>query len=113
MQIADFGMARDLEESDYYISQGGKVPVKWTAPEVGLEYTMPFPLYISCFITSLSFCDGQIIFRHPTLRSIPLPAMCGALVYCCLRSGAWDTNHLKNILTLRYINRIVNIMLVL
>ena len=43
MQIADFGMARDLEESDYYISQGGKVPVKWTAPEVGLQYTIPFP----------------------------------------------------------------------
>ena len=47
MQIADFGMARDLEESDYYISQGGKVPVKWTAPEVGLEYIMPFPLSLA------------------------------------------------------------------
>ena len=47
MQIADFGMARDLEESEYYISQGGKVPVKWTAPEVGLEYTMPFPLSLT------------------------------------------------------------------
>ena len=33
-QIADFGMARDLEESTYYTSQGGKIPVKWTAPEV-------------------------------------------------------------------------------
>ena len=27
-------MARDLEESEYYTSQGGQVPVKWTAPEV-------------------------------------------------------------------------------
>ena len=27
-------MARDLEESNYYISQGGQIPVKWTAPEV-------------------------------------------------------------------------------
>ena len=34
MQISDFGMARDLEESDYYVSRGGKIPVKWTAPEV-------------------------------------------------------------------------------
>ena len=33
-QIADFGMARDLNESNYYVSHGGKVPVKWTAPEV-------------------------------------------------------------------------------
>ena len=27
-------MARDLEEGTYYVSHGGKVPVKWTAPEV-------------------------------------------------------------------------------
>ena len=34
MQISDFGMSRDLAQEDYYISHGGKVPVKWTAPEV-------------------------------------------------------------------------------
>lgn len=34
LQIGDFGMARDIEsESDYYRSQGGIIPVKWTAPE--------------------------------------------------------------------------------
>ena len=33
VQIADFGLSRDLHYQDYYISQGGKVPVKWTAPE--------------------------------------------------------------------------------
>ena len=33
-QIADFGLSRDLEDEDYYISQGGKIPIKWTAPEV-------------------------------------------------------------------------------
>ena len=33
-QIADFGMSRDLSDSDYYVSQGGKIPIKWTAPEV-------------------------------------------------------------------------------
>jgi len=27
-------MARDLQEQDYYVSKGGKIPVKWTAPEV-------------------------------------------------------------------------------
>jgi len=30
-KIADFGMSRDF---NYYITSGGKVPVKWTAPEV-------------------------------------------------------------------------------
>ena len=32
-QIADFGMSRALKDTDYYVSRGGKIPVKWTAPE--------------------------------------------------------------------------------
>ena len=34
IQIIDFGMARDLLREDYYMSSGGMIPVKWTAPEV-------------------------------------------------------------------------------
>jgi len=34
LQIADFGMARDVSDDIYYMSSGGKIPVKWTAPEV-------------------------------------------------------------------------------
>ena len=34
LQIADFGMSRDLQDDDYYKSSGGQVPIKWTAPEV-------------------------------------------------------------------------------
>ena len=26
-------MSRDLADEDYYVSHGGKVPIKWTAPE--------------------------------------------------------------------------------
>ena len=33
-QIGDFGMSRDLKEETYYMSKGGTVPIKWTAPEV-------------------------------------------------------------------------------
>ena len=33
VQIADFGMSRALQDTDYYVSRGGKIPVKWTAPE--------------------------------------------------------------------------------
>ena len=32
-QIADFGLSRNLQNEEYYRSHGGKVPVKWTAPE--------------------------------------------------------------------------------
>jgi len=34
VQIADFGMARDVSDETYYVSSGGKIPAKWTAPEV-------------------------------------------------------------------------------
>ena len=34
VQISDFGMSRDLMDENYYVSHGGKVPVKWTAPKV-------------------------------------------------------------------------------
>ena len=27
-------MSRDLMDENYYVSHGGKIPVKWTAPEV-------------------------------------------------------------------------------
>ena len=27
-------MSRDLADESYYVSRGGKIPVKWTAPEV-------------------------------------------------------------------------------
>ena len=33
-QISDFGMSRGLEEETYYMFKGGKIPIKWTAPEV-------------------------------------------------------------------------------
>ena len=38
LQIADFGMARDVSDDTYYITGGGKIPVKWTAPEVWIFY---------------------------------------------------------------------------
>eukprot|EP00731_Ephydatia_muelleri_P029662 Em0021g185a len=32
-KIADFGLSRDLADDTYYVSHGGMVPLKWTAPE--------------------------------------------------------------------------------
>ena len=34
MQIADFGMSRDLKDDKCYTSSGGLIPIKWTAIEV-------------------------------------------------------------------------------
>ena len=35
-KISDFGMSRDLQDGNYYISHAKMIPIKWTAPEVGL-----------------------------------------------------------------------------
>jgi len=34
LQIADFGMACDVTDDNFYLASGGKVSIKWTAPEV-------------------------------------------------------------------------------
>ena len=34
LQIADFGMSRNLQDETYYKSTNKRIPVKWTAPEV-------------------------------------------------------------------------------
>ena len=33
VQIADFGLSRELQSEDHYHSRGLKIPVKWTALE--------------------------------------------------------------------------------
>ena len=48
LQIADFGMSRDLADETYYISSGGKIPVKWTAPEVDALSVNVFPKPNEC-----------------------------------------------------------------
>ena len=48
IQIADFGMSRDLIDENYYVTSGGKIPLKWTAPEVGtlLNYHPHHSIYV-------------------------------------------------------------------
>ncbi len=35
-KISDFGLSRESADDSYYISRGGALPVRWTAPEVCL-----------------------------------------------------------------------------
>ena len=37
-KISDFGMSRDLADETYYVSHGGMIPVKWTAPGEAIHY---------------------------------------------------------------------------
>ena len=36
--IADFGLSRDITDDTYYTATSGKIPVKWTAPEVRISH---------------------------------------------------------------------------
>ena len=91
-QLSDFGMSRDVEDENYYVSKGGKVPVKWTAPEVRntTSSNAAWGNY-SCNVSvmNINFC------RHSITRSTPLPVMCGAMAVSCMRYGVSDTNHLN------------------
>ena len=58
-------MSRDLADETYYVAHGGKIPVKWTAPEA-LHY-----------------------------KKYSLPVMSGAMGVCSMRYGALDVNRLK------------------
>ena len=93
-QVGDFGMARDLEDENYYISHGGRIPVKWTSFEVCNSVH-----FHECHC---NYCDNVSMFvpcrRWHTVNS-PRQVMCGALVCSCMRYGVWDTNHLKAIQT--------------
>ena len=68
-------MSRDLIDHNYYITSGGKIPVKWTAPEVAtisLEYLC---------------CNLSAYYRHYTLRNIRFRVMYGVMDVCCMRYG--------------------------
>ncbi len=77
-QISDFGMSRGLDEdSIYYMSKGGQVPIKWTAPEASINVT-----------NSKGFTLPPPIFPRPCCtRSTPLPVMSTATGCSCLKYG--------------------------
>ena len=52
-------------------------------------------------------CIVTIAHRLFTIRSTPLPVMCGALDVSCMRFGVLDTSHLKATIILRYYATIV------
>ena len=65
MQVADFGMSRDMDEKNYYISHGGQIPVKWTAPEV-IETRWESGSLVNLFYVHLSFHVYYFTSTPPT-----------------------------------------------
>ena len=90
-------MSRDLDKSSYYVSQGGLIPIKWTAPEVHKTIHLQCTHLVELYILQIEF-DLQPAHipqsRHCTIESIPVPLMSGALECSCLRYGQWVGSHL-------------------
>ena len=80
-QIADFGMSRDLTSDYYYITSGGKIPVKWTAPEVSIAITQL--LYRLCWLMHLE----SLLYRLCIIANTQSSVMYGAMVVLCMKYG--------------------------
>jgi len=84
-------MSRDLLDDNYYVTSGGKIPVKWTAPEVTLLFTTNAP------VNYLSYSH-----RHCTTESTHCSVMFGVMVAYYMRYGVWDTNLMRTCQVMKY-----------
>ncbi|OCT92027.1 tyrosine-protein kinase Yes [Xenopus laevis] len=66
-KIADFGLARLIEDNEYTARQGAKFPIKWTAPEAAL--------YGRFTIKSDVWSFGIMVCELVTKGRIPYPGM--------------------------------------
>ncbi|UYV81745.1 hypothetical protein LAZ67_20002184 [Cordylochernes scorpioides] len=65
VKVADFGLARIIEDSEYTARQGAKFPIKWTAPEAAL--------YGRFSIKSDVWSFGILLFELITHGQVPYP----------------------------------------
>ncbi|KAG7261434.1 hypothetical protein CRUP_015571 [Coryphaenoides rupestris] len=66
-KIADFGLARLIEDNEYTARQGAKFPIKWTAPEAAL--------YGRFTIKSDVWSFGILLTELITKGRVPYPGM--------------------------------------
>lgn len=67
VKVADFGLARVIEDSEYTARQGAKFPIKWTAPEAAM--------YGKFSIKSDVWSYGILHYELITYGSIPYAGM--------------------------------------
>ncbi|XP_078279593.1 proto-oncogene tyrosine-protein kinase LCK-like [Rhinoraja longicauda] len=78
-KIADFGLARLIEDNEYTAREGAKFPIKWTAPEA-INYG-------TFTIKSDVWSFGILLTEIVTYGRIPYPGMSNPEVIQCLERG--------------------------
>ena len=77
-------MSRDLIDNNYYITSGGLIPVKWTAPEVSVKQISHL------LLDPFTYC------RHYITENTQFRVTYGVMDVCCMKYGVWDINHLRS-----------------
>ncbi|XP_046883454.1 tyrosine-protein kinase Lyn isoform X2 [Hypomesus transpacificus] len=78
-KIADFGLARVIEDDQYTAREGAKFPIKWTAPEA-INYG-------SFTIKSDMWSFGVLLYEILTYGKIPYPGMSNGEVMTSVQRG--------------------------
>ena len=78
-KVADFGLARIIDEDIYEAHTGAKFPIKWTAPEAAL--------YNRFTIKSDVWSFGIVLYEIITYGRFPYPGMTNAQVLEALQQG--------------------------
>nr|XP_020460226.1 tyrosine-protein kinase Lyn-like isoform X1 [Monopterus albus] len=78
-KIADFGLARVIEDDEYTAREGTKFPIKWTAPEA---------IHFGSFtIKSDMWSFGVLLYEIITYGKIPYPGMSKVEVISSVQQG--------------------------
>jgi hypothetical protein len=101
VKVADFGLARIIEDNEYCARQGAKFPIKWTAPEAAMygKFTIKSDVWSYGILLVELLTHGQIPYPGMTNQEVltsvergyrmPKPSLCTDPLYDVLQQ-CWD-----------------------